>query len=380
MTCATVAFPEAVAFDGRAFALRGCHRVIFGGVVIGLGTVAAACATVACVTMAAAWIVAACLSANPYIHARVSGSETIALNYRYPLVGAPDVSASAPLSIDRGYAPDPLLEAELTLTPTATFAPANAAPLLTNRFTRRADHVPSALLTPARIQATHAHAADPTVDADLTPAAAPNSAPTSHATVPTVHTSEPGRTKEAVPQIQAAPAVPPAPSSHKPLPSPQAQRDSISMPGADSHTAVYDIEAHTVYLPDGDRLEAHSGLGKRLDDPHFVSEKNRGPTPPNVYDLVLRSEPFHGVRAIRLNPVGEGNMFGRDGMLAHTYMLGPSGQSFGCVSFRDYHAFLQAFLEGEVNRLIVVPHLRATVSRATPFRHGRADRYASDHG
>jgi len=152
------------------------------------------------------------------------------------------------------------------------------------------------------------------------------------------------------------------------------------MPGTDSHTAVYDIEAHTVYLPGGDRLEAHSGLGKRLDDPRYVSEKNRGPTPPNVYDLVLRSEPFHGVRAIRLNPVGEGNMFGRDGMLAHTYMLGPSGQSFGCVSFRDYHAFLQAFLEGEVNRLIVVPHVGATVSRATPFRHGRADRYASDHG
>lgn len=382
MTCATVAFPQAVAFDGRAFALRDCHRVIFGGVVIGLGTMAAACAMVACVTVAAAWIVAASLSANPYIHPSVSmGPETIALNYRYPiLAGAPDVSASAPLPVDHGYAPDPLLEAELTLTPTPSFAPANAAPLLTNRFTRRADHVPSVLLTPAPIQAAHAHAPDPTVDADLTRAAAPNSAPTRHATVPTAHISEPARTREAVPQIQAAPAMPPASSSHKPLPSPQAHRDLISMPGTDSHTAVYDIEAHTVYLPGGDRLEAHSGLGKRLDDPRYVSEKNRGPTPPNVYDLVLRSEPFHGVRAIRLNPVGEGNMFGRDGMLAHTYMLGPSGQSFGCVSFRDYHAFLQAFLEGEVNRLIVVPHVGATVSRATPFRHGRADRYASDHG
>src|SRR5215467_2600853 len=382
MTCATVAFPQAVAFDGRAFALRDCHRVIFGGVVIGLGTMAAACAMVACVTVAAAWIVAASLSANPYIHPSVSmGPETIALNYRYPiLAAAPDVSASAPLPVDHGYAPDPLLEAELTLTPTPSFAPANAAPLLTNRFTRRADHVPSVLLTPAPIQAAHAHAGDPSVDADLTPAAAPNSAPTRHATVPTAHISEPARTREAVPQIQAAPAMPPASSSHKPLPSPQAHRDLISMPGTDSHTAVYDIEAHTVYLPGGDRLEAHSGLGKRLDDPRYVSEKNRGPTPPNVYDLVLRSEPFHGVRAIRLNPVGEGNMFGRDGMLAHTYMLGPSGQSFGCVSFRDYHAFLQAFLEGEVNRLIVVPHVGATVSRATPFRHGRADRYASDHG
>jgi hypothetical protein len=36
----------------------------------------------------------------------------------------------------------------------------------------------------------------------------------------------------------------------------------------------------------------------------------------------LREELFHGVHAIRLNPVGGGNMFGRDGMLAHTYMLG----------------------------------------------------------
>ena len=181
-----------------------------------------------------------------------------------------------------------------------------------------------------------------------------------------------------MPEVEMAPARPPASGSHKPLPSPQPHRDSIWLPGADSHTAVYDIEAHTVYLPDGDMLEAHSGLGKRLDDPRYVGEKNRAPTPPNVYDLVLRSEPFHGVRAIRLNPVGEANMFGRDGMLAHTYMLGPSGQSFGCVSFRDYHAFLQAFLEGEVNRLIVVPHLGTTVSRAAASRHGRIDRYPSE--
>ena len=35
---------------------------------------------------------------------------------------------------------------------------------------------------------------------------------------------------------------------------------------------------------------------------------------------------------------------------------GPSGQSFGCVSFRDYEKFLQAYLRGEVTRLVVVPH------------------------
>jgi Protein of unknown function (DUF2778) len=130
-----------------------------------------------------------------------------------------------------------------------------------------------------------------------------------------------------------------------------------SLPPADSQTAVYDIVAHTVYMPDGGRLEAHSGLGNLMDDPSYINAKGRGPTPPNVYDLTLREALFHGVRAIRLIPVDDGKMFGRDGMLAHTYMLGPNGQSNGCVSFSDYPAFLNAFLKGEVNRLVVVEHL-----------------------
>lgn len=126
----------------------------------------------------------------------------------------------------------------------------------------------------------------------------------------------------------------------------------------DSRTAIYDIVAHTVYMPDGERLEAHSGLGGMLDNPRYISAKGRGPTPPNVYALTLRGGLFHGVQAIRLNPVADSKMFGRDGILAHTYMLGPSGQSFGCVSFRDYREFLHAFLRGEVDRLVVVPHLQ----------------------
>ncbi len=134
--------------------------------------------------------------------------------------------------------------------------------------------------------------------------------------------------------------------------------DDLSVPADDdSHTAIYDILAHKVYLPSGKALEAHSGLGSYLDNPRYVAEKDRGPTPPNVYDLSLREELFHGVRAIRLNPVGGGNMYGRDGMLAHTYMLGANGQSNGCVSFSDYPAFLNAVLNGEVSRLVVVEHL-----------------------
>ncbi len=95
--------------------------------------------------------------------------------------------------------------------------------------------------------------------------------------------------------------------------------------GLGDRTALYDIEAHTVYLPSGERLEAHSGLGSRYDDPRYVSEKNRGATPPHLYDLELRRDLFHGVAALRLNPVGGGNMFGRAGILAHSYMLGPRG-------------------------------------------------------
>jgi hypothetical protein len=140
------------------------------------------------------------------------------------------------------------------------------------------------------------------------------------------------------------------------------------LPDPDEHTAIYDIAAHTVYLPDGRRLEAHSGLGRMLDDPRFVSIKHKGATPPNVYDLSLRERRFHGVRALRLSPVGAGRMFGRDGLLAHTYMLGPQGQSNGCVAFTDYPAFLNAYLSGEVTRLMVVDHLPAEANSKTAAR------------
>jgi len=126
-------------------------------------------------------------------------------------------------------------------------------------------------------------------------------------------------------------------------------------PGATAGIAVYNIAARIVTLPSGERLEAHSGLGEGLDDPRLVNIRMRGPTPPGTYDLTEREQPFHGVRAIRLNPVGGSEaVYGRVGLLAHTYMLGPRGDSNGCVSFRDYDRFLQAFLRGEVQRLVVV--------------------------
>jgi hypothetical protein len=38
-------------------------------------------------------------------------------------------------------------------------------------------------------------------------------------------------------------------------------------------------------------------------------------------------------------------------------MLGPNGDSNGCVVFKNYEAFLQAFQNGDVKRLVVVAHL-----------------------
>ncbi len=126
----------------------------------------------------------------------------------------------------------------------------------------------------------------------------------------------------------------------------------------DRSTAVYDISAKVVYMPDGKKLEAHSGLGEKLDDPRFVHVKMRGATPPHTYDLAMRESLFHGVEAIRLKPVGgEGAIHGRTGLLAHTYMLGPNGDSNGCVSFKDYNAFLRAFKNGDVKKLVVVARI-----------------------
>jgi hypothetical protein len=138
--------------------------------------------------------------------------------------------------------------------------------------------------------------------------------------------------------------------------------DGISLeqdtPGRYDHqTAVYDISGHTVYLPDGTQLEAHSGLGSRLDDPRFTNERMRGPTPATVYDLKMRESVFHGVQALRLVPVDESKVFGRSGLLTHSYMLGSNGQSNGCVSFRNYTPFLKAFLNHDIKRLVVVAHL-----------------------
>ena len=146
------------------------------------------------------------------------------------------------------------------------------------------------------------------------------------------------------------------------------ERKDLTALGYDGQTAVYDISAQVVYLPNGTKLEAHSGLGSLMDNPAHINQRMVGATPPNVYDLKPREKLFHGVAALRMTPVGENEMHGRTGLLVHSYMLGPNGDSNGCVSIKEYDRFLAAYTNGEVKRLVVVPSLKEglTASRRSP--------------
>ncbi|HEX9168152.1 MAG TPA: tlde1 domain-containing protein, partial [Roseiarcus sp.] len=186
----------------------------------------------------------------------------------------------------------------------------------------------------------------------------------------------PGAQASIAPESHAAvkAVAPPAPPAFAAAPMPSGRTGGgwfgFGAPTApqsyDRRTAVYDIFARTVYMPDGTRLEAHSGLGDRLDDPRYVNERARGATPPHLYELTLREGSFHGVQALRLTPIGEGDVYGRAGLLAHPYMLGPNGDSNGCVSVKDYDAFLRAYENGEISRLMVVARANQVIAAAEP--------------
>jgi len=141
------------------------------------------------------------------------------------------------------------------------------------------------------------------------------------------------------------------------------QGPDLAALGYDRQTAVYDISARAVYLPSGLSLEAHSGMGNLKDDPEHVQQPMVGATPPATYDLKPREKLFHGVAALRMTPV-DGTTFGRSGLLTHSYMLGPNGDSNGCVSIKNYDRFLRAYNDGEINRLVVVPSLNGTAQVA----------------
>ncbi len=159
-----------------------------------------------------------------------------------------------------------------------------------------------------------------------------------------------------VPEVAPPPAnrptePPPAPKT------PDSAAQDIPLPTPGSGFALYDIEGRALYMPNGEKLEAHSGYGEAMDDIRQVALKMRGPTPPNVYTLRTREALFHGVETLRLTPMGSNKMYGRDGFLIHPFMMGPRGDSNGCVSVKEHDKVLAAYRRGELKKLVVVSRL-----------------------
>jgi hypothetical protein len=389
MTTSAAAYFDASWVDNRPVSSRAKSRAlrsVLNTSILGLGTVAALGTAAIAVTLAAGWMASgavqprvqlptgpASLALVPYDPAskaagRTSSWETAYIDRTKPLITEPGRAATAaakpaPAAAKTGAIPLPrplpaqLARGRADLSQTTTVAkaePQAVTPPAQSLLPRPiAEQVPRtlALAIPAP-----APAAAPAPLARPEPAAKPEVTAKPEVAAKSEFTAKPeGSTKsEKMAKADMASVEPksnPVPKLTAPTSIPSVQPDSVS------RTAVYDITGGIVHMPDGSKLEAHSGLGEKMDDPRYIKVRMRGPTPPNVYVLTEREKLFHGVRAIRLNPVHGERMFGRDGMLAHTYMLGPNGQSNGCVSFKDYRKFLTAFLDGKVDKMVVVGDL-----------------------
>ena len=128
-------------------------------------------------------------------------------------------------------------------------------------------------------------------------------------------------------------------------------------PGKGTKVAIYDVSSATVYLPDGTKLRAHSGIGGMRDNPRYEHVKMRGPTPAGIYRLSMREERFYGVEAIRMTSIDGRDPKNRTGLLTHTNLLRGQKGSHGCVAFQNYQPFLRAFKRGQITMMIVVPEL-----------------------
>lgn len=348
MTAATATLDDVSLSDGRVLAFRAFDRAI-RIVITGFASIAAVGVLGIVVTLAAAWLVGAALSSHPHTHTAMGPGALSRVTFS-PMLAAADVAA-------------PRWNASSHDSLVAKLAQARS---LASEFARI---LPLEPVRPVEVVAVTAE-----------PLPAPAIKSVENLPLPRSHPAQPETA--VAPSTLTAPQVailtPPAQATPEAKPGAQRRPAATPLPSPGSRTAVYDISARTVHMPNGEKLEAHSGLGEKMDDPRYIRVRMRGPTPPNVYTLTMREKLFHGVRAIRLNPVDESKMFGRDGMLAHTYMLGPNGQSNGCVSFKNYDKFLRAFLNGEVDRMVVVAGLNGAPP-AHVARMGRAPtgRFAS---
>jgi hypothetical protein len=341
--------------ERRLVCLEGGWRTACKDLVVALGILLTTAAIAAWVTVVIEWMPVAHSNTNTKLSAEFS-SDSARNSELTPAVAATATPAAATFLLEspfeRGsgllFLPEPVGSEALRQSQASGFTPAKR---------------PTADMDVGTLLPINAPSEERPINVPL-----PQSRPFSHKDIQAKNDAVGSTGVAAAPKAVAATSPTPASTSFAFLDKFfrfwQVHNDIKLPPEADAHTAVYDIEGHLVYLPSGEKLEAHSGIGKWLDDVRYVKEKGRGPTPPNVYHLALRKQLFHGVQAIRLNPVDGGKMYGRDGMLAHPYMLGPNGESNGCVSLQDYSKFLEAFLRGEIDRLIVVPKLQESPSYA----------------
>lgn len=133
--------------------------------------------------------------------------------------------------------------------------------------------------------------------------------------------------------------------------------DDSAWTGNGTKVAIYDVTNATVYMPDGTRLRAHSGIGKMRDNPRYEHVKMNGPTPAGIYRLSMREKRFYGVEAIRMTSIDGRDPKNRTGLLTHTNLLRGQTGSHGCVAFQNYEPFLKAFKRGQVRMLVVVPEM-----------------------
>ncbi len=326
MAYAVATVPNATFFEKLIYTVDEYSKIIVRGIALCLGALVTLAVTTALLTAIAGWLAATAFSIDPHLRAKAPlGTEQLAFLHRPRIeIAAADRAKPSDMITTSTAINDTSIEAVPEIPAASGYMLASAAPMLPVEPVHRANLV--------RLPDT---ADDPSVGlkrADISIA--------------------PAREEATADDLLVTASISPIA-----LPRKRPRIGELWLHDVHSRTAVYDIAGHTVHMPDGRRLEAHSGRGRLQDNPAYVHRKNRGPTPPNVYELTMRERRFHGVRAIRLNPAPGSTMYGRDGMLAHTYLLGPGGESSGCVVFKKYDAFLKAFLRGEVTRMVVVPRL-----------------------
>jgi len=139
--------------------------------------------------------------------------------------------------------------------------------------------------------------------------------------------------------------------------------NNTAWPGKGTKVAIYDVSNATVYLPDGTKLRAHSGIGGMRDNPRYEHVIMRGPTPAGIYRLSMREKRFYGVEAIRMTSIDGRDPKNRTGLLTHTNLLRGQKGSHGCVAFQNYQPFLNAFKRGQINMIVVVPELPSSRTR-----------------